>query len=118
MAVRVENGVAVNFGTFGAETTVTHARVSVGTNILTTRPLANQRTIANGGQAEFAVGAIDLVFPANQLENAGLNALLELALDGSNAMLVDLLTNANTVVTTAGYSQQSVTNWTRNNEAD
>ena len=77
-----------------------------------------QRTIAANGQAEFAIGEIDLVFPANQLVNAGLNALIALALNGTNALNIDLLTNATTVVTTSGYNQQSATNWTRSEEAD
>ena len=118
MAIRVQNGAVINFGTFDAETTVTHARVTYGTDIVTTRPLTTQRTVAANGQAEFAVGEIDLVFPANELVNAGLNAILADAFDGSNAFLVDLLTAADTVVNTAGYSQQSVTNWTRMEEAD
>ena len=118
MAVRIQNGATVNFGAFGAQTTVTHARVQVGGSTLTIRPLDNQRTIVANGQAEFPAGDIDLVIPANELENPGLNALLALALNGANAMAVDLMVNANDVVTVGGYSQQSVTNWTLNNEAD
>ena len=118
MAVRVSNTNAVNFGTFDAETTVTHARALVGSDIITTRPLATQRTIAANGQAQFDAGEIDLVFPANELENAGLNALLALALDGTNALTIKLLTNATTEVTTTGYDDQDVAAWTRANEAD
>lgn len=118
MAVRIQNSGAVNFGTFGAETVVTHGRLTVGSGILTTRPLTAQRTIANGGQAEFAIGEIDVVIPANELVNEGLNALLALALNGTNAILVDLMTAADTVVATTGYSQQSVTGWSLTNEAD
>ena len=75
MAVRIENTGVLNFGTFLAQAVVTHARAQVGTAILATRPLTTTRTIAVGGQAEFAIGEIDLLFPANELENAGLNAL-------------------------------------------
>ena len=118
MAIRVQNGATVNFGTFAAETTVTHSRITYGGEIVTTRPLTTPRTVAVGGQAEFAVGEIDLVFPANELVNAGLNAILAEAFDGTNAFLVDLLTDATTVVTDTGYSQQSEANWTRTEEAD
>ena len=120
MAVRVSNGAAVNFGTFAAETTVTHARVRVGTAILVTRALTTQRTIQANGQGQFDTGELDLVFPigSDGFANAGLNALLALALDGSNALNVQLMTDDSTVVTTAGYSDQDVTNWTRANEAD
>ena len=118
MAIRIENTNAVNFGTFDAETTVTHARALVGSDILTTRPLATQRTIAANGQAQFDAGEIDLVFPSNQMENAGYNALLALALDGTNALTIKLLTDATTEVTTTGYDDQDVTAWTRTPEAD
>lgn len=118
MAVRIQNSGVVGFGTFATQTTVTHARVSVGSAVLTTRPLTTSRTIGAGGSAQFAIGEIDLVFPANQLDNAGLNALLALALNGTNALNVDLMTSATNVVATSGYSQQAVTGWSRSNEND
>lgn len=118
MAVRIENGAIVNFGTFAAQTTVTHARALVGSAILTTRPLATARTIAANGQAEFAIGEIDLVFPANQMSNAGLNALLAWALDGTNELIIRLMTSSTVEVSTSGYSEQDVSNWTRANESD
>ena len=118
MAVRIQNGAVVNFGTFVDETTVTHARLRVGSSLLTTRQLNNARTVAAGGQAQFNVGDIDLVFPAGEFENAGLNALLALALDGSNAITIDAMTSSNNVVNTSGYSQQATANWSRSNEVD
>ena len=118
MAVRIQNGAVLNFGTLLASTTITNARIMYGANIVTTRPLTTNRTIGAGGQAQFSVGEIDLVFPANQLVNAGYNAILAEAFDGTNAFLVDLLTDATTVVTTTGYSQQSSANWPLSNEAD
>ena len=118
MAVRIENANAVNFGTFDTETDVSHARALVGNAVLTTRPLNTPRTIAANGQAQFDAGEIDFVFPANQFENAGYNALLGLALNGTNALTVKLLTDATTEVTTPGYDDQDVAAWTRANEAD
>ena len=118
MAVRIENTGVENFGTFLAQAVVTHARAQVGSAILTTRPLATQRTIAVGGQAEFAVGEIDFVFPANQLENAGYNALLALALDGTNSLTVKLMTSSTVEVAVSGYDDQDVTGWGRTNESD
>ena len=118
MAVRIENGAAINFGTFEAETEITHGRISVGNAVLTTRPLANARTIAADGQAQFDVGEIDLIIQAGDLDNAGLNALLALALDGNNELNIDAMTSAADVVDTNGYSQQSTANWNLSNEDD
>ena len=118
MAVRIENGEAINFGTLAAETVITHGRVSVGNVVLVTRPLATNRTIAANGQAEFAIGDIDLLFPANEYENGGYQDLLELAFDGTNSFNIDAMTDATTVVATSGYSQQSSANWTTSTESD
>ena len=118
MAVRVQTSAVENFGTFADETTVTHAMARVGAAVLTTRPLVAARTVAAGGQAEFAAGEIDLVFPKGQLEDAGLSALLALAFDGAHAVTIDLMTSSNAVVTTAGYVAQAVTGWSRSTESD
>ena len=118
MAVRAENGTALNFGVFATETVVTHARVSVGNAELATRPLTTSRTIEAGGQARFPIGNIDLVFPANQLENAGLNGILAEYFDGTNTLVIDLMTSSTNVVTTSGYSQQSSADWDLSNEND
>ena len=119
MAVRAQNGAVETFGTFAAETTVTHGRIRVGTVTLTVRPLATQRTIAANGEAEFAIGAIDLLFPSGaQAEDDGLSAFIALALDGTNALNVDLMTDDSTVVSDSGYSQQAVTDWDLSTETD
>ena len=118
MAVRVENTGIVNFGTLTAETTVTHARLSVGAQELVTRQLAAPRTVDAGGQLQFNVNEIDLLFPSNVFENAGYSALLAFAFNGINALKVDILTDANTVVATQGYVSRNVTGWRRTTEAD
>ena len=59
-----------------------------------------------------------LLFPSNQLNDAGYEDLLDLAFDGSNSFNVDLLTSASQVVSVSGYSQQQVTAWTTSTEAD
>ena len=41
-----------------------------------------------------------------------------LALDGTNEIDVDLMTDSTTVVTASGYAQQAVANWTRATETD
>ena len=118
MAVRIQNGAKINHGTLASETVVTHGRLRVGNANLAIRPLSSSVTVAAGGQLEFDIGDIDIVFPANEAENAGLNALLALALDGTNELNVDGMTSSSAVITTSGYSQQSTANWTRSNESD
>lgn len=118
MAVRVQNSEVINFGTLATETAITHGRLSVGANVLTTRPLTTNRTVAAGGQAQFDIGEIDLFFPSNQLENAGYNALLALAFDGTNSLNIDAMTDASTVVAASGYSQQSSADFDLTNESD
>ena len=60
-----------------------------------------------GGQAEFAIGAIDFVFPSNVFEDAGMEDLYGLAFDGTNSFNIDLLTDANTVVAVSGLRAAS-----------
>ena len=118
MAVRVSNGAAENFGTFATEVDVSHFRGTIGTTEFFTAALTTARTVAADGQAEFAIGELDLLFPSGDFGDAGYSAFLALALDGTNVVLVDLLTDATTVVSASGYSQQDVTNWTRATEVD
>ena len=116
MAIRVQNGEAINFGTLVAETVITHARVGFGSATLTTRPLDTDRTVAAGGQAEFAIGEIDLVFPSGQMEDDGISAAW--ALYFAQNVWIDAMTSSTDVVATTGYSQQTSSIWGRTQEAD
>ena len=91
MAVRIQNGGTINFGTFGAGATITHFRLLVGAVNLAIAAVDTSRVIANGGQAQFSTGAIDVVLPSNDLNNAGYRAFIDLALNGTNAILVDAM---------------------------
>ena len=86
--------------------------------MLFTIALTTSRTIAASGEAEFAIGDLDIVFQSEDLEDAGYSAFLALALDGTNALDIDIMTDDSTVVSASGYAQQAVTNWTRATEAD
>ena len=116
MAVRVQNGESLNFGTFSAEVTVTHARVGFGSQTLVVRPLATDRTVAAGREPEFLAGDIQLVFPSGEMEDTGLSALLGTYF--SQAVWVDLMTDPLTVVSDSGYSQQTSSTWNRSVESD
>ena len=52
------------------------------------------------------------------MENAGLNALLALAIDGTNAITIKLMTSSTVEVAVSGYSDQDVTDWDLSNESD
>lgn len=116
MAVRVENGEVLNFGVFGADATVTHARVGFGTTTLVSAALGKERSVPSGASLEFAVGDIDLVFPSGDMEDDGLSAVL--ALYFAQEVWVDLMTDSSTVVSVSGYSQQTSSTWTRSVESD
>ena len=116
MAIRVQNGGNINFGVLLAETIITHARVGFGSNDLTVRSLLTTRTIAIGGQAQFDIGEIDLVFRAGDMLDPGLSDLLNLYF--SQAVYIDAMTSLTDVVATSGYSQQTSNNWSRTQESD
>ena len=59
-----------------------------------------------------------MLFPSADLDDAGYNALLALALDGTNAITVKLMTSSTVEVADSGYSDRAVTSWTRANETD
>ena len=116
MATRVQNESVVNFGTLATETVITHARVGFGANELTVQPLATPRTVVAGGEAEFGIGEIDLVFPSGDMQDAGMSDLL--ALYFAQDLWVDGMTDDSTVVVASGYSQQTSSDWARTQEAD
>ena len=118
MAVRIENGAVENFGDVTASTTITHFRGLIGSAVLFTATLTTQRTIAAGRSAEFAIGELDVLFPSADLDDAGYNALLALALNGTNAVTIKLMTSSTVEVADSGYSDRAVTSWTRANETD
>ena len=118
MAVRASNGAVENFGDVTAAVTITHFRGLVGSAVLFTATLTTQRTVAAGRSAEFAIGELDILFPSADLDDAGYNALLALALDGTNAITVKLMTDSTTEVADSGYSDRDVVSWTRANETD
>lgn len=116
MAIRVENGAAVEFGPLDTETVVTHARVGFGSQVLVVRSLASNKTVPANRTAVFDIGDIDLVFPSGQLEDDGLTEVLKLYF--AQNVWIDIMTDDSTVVSAGGYSQQTLNNWTRTKEND
>ena len=116
MAIRVENGAAVNFGNAGGSVTITHVRLRFGTQNLIVKALTTQRILSTGDPMVFAQGDIDLVFPSGDFEDAGLQAVLTLYFN--QQVLIDAMTDASTVVAVACYSQQMTNDWDYSTEAD
>ena len=114
MTIRVQNSSIINFGTLTAQTSITHARVGFGSNALTVRPLQTAQTVAAGGQAQFDTGEIDLIFPNGQMLDDGLEDLVELYFEQN--VWIDAMTDSSTVVTTSGYSQQTLNTWSLSQE--
>ena len=117
MAVRVENGEALAFGTFAAEAEVTHFRVTRGAHRLVDgRPLASAVTVGANEGCQFAEGEIDLLFPANELEDAGLKQMIDA--EFAHSITVDLMTDATTLVAVSGYAAASSSDWDTSVESD
>ena len=117
MAIRIQNGEILNFGTFAAAARVTHARVGrSGSTTMVTKALTTPRSIAINGSAQFAIGEIDLVYPKNDMNDAGMKDMLDYHF--ARSQVVELMTSSSVVVAVTGYSNQSSTSWTSSIESD
>ena len=116
MAIRAEPTGQITFGRLAAETTATHGRVMRGNKALLVRELTDPVTVAANGQLVIDAGAIDIVFPAGELMNDGIEDAWQDYFD--SGVQVDLMTDAVTVIATSGYSQQTHSAWTLTQEAD
>ena len=119
MAVRIENTNEIDFGDVAdAEVTMTHARVSVGTDVLAIRAVTTTRVIPVGEAMKFDAAEMDLLVRSGEFEDAGFQALLELALEGTNELTFDAMTSSTAVVSDSGYSQQTTAAFDFSTEAD
>ena len=116
MTVRVQNAANMNFGTFGAATTVTHARIKDGNTVLGTRALSASVTIPQNREFQIPANSLDFVFPEGHFSDAGMQEIAEAYFTSSKQLEVELLTNANTEVTTSGYSSQTTSSWSISTE--
>ncbi len=123
MAIRVENGAGLNFGTFGAAATVSHIRIRRGSDDgqPVVKALGTPVTVAVNEQFAINPGNLDIVYPAGDLTNAHMLALVEgyWGTTGSRtSMEIDAMTDASTVVSVSGYAQQSTNDWDVTQEND
>ena len=117
MAVRVQSADDLEFGTMAAEVTVSHYRIMKGSTVVTIDELASTQTIAVGDPLRMPSGLLDIVYKAGELDNAGLLAMVTDYWDGET-FAVDILTDASTVVSDSGYTQQSRSNFAISQEND
>lgn len=119
MAIRVQTQADIGFGNAGAQVTMTHVRVRRVNN--PQRPIVKQLVapvvVLAGSPMQLPSGLLDIVYPAGDLGNTHMRGLVD-PYWNNVTMQVDMLTDANTVVAVAGYSQQTYSNWAISEEAD
>ena len=117
MAIRVQLGQDLSFGTMSAEVVATHGRFQKAGAVPVVKQLAAAVTVAAGRPARVPAGMLDVVYPAGELTNAHVRAVVEPYWDGETFQ-IDLMTDANTVVNDSGYGQQTNNDWDISEEAD
>ena len=122
MAVRVQNGADINFGTFGAAATVTHVRVRRASD--DGQPVVAQLSasvaVASDEQFQIDEGNLDFLYPSGDMGDTHMQAVVEAywGSGGSLSMEIDAMTDATTVVSVSGYSQQTFGDWDVSTETD
>ena len=97
-----------------------HARAGAG-GLAHPRDAAACNGAHGGGrrrQLQFSAGDIDFIFKKHQLVDVGLEALLELAFDGTNEVTVVGMTSSSVEISASGYSDQDVSEWSLSIEND
>lgn len=118
MAIRVQTQADVVFGTMAAAVTATHGRFQKAAGLVSVvRPLAANVTAAAGERLRIPSGMLDVVYPAGQLTNTHMLAVVNPYWEGETFQL-DLMTDDSTVIADGGYSQQTYSNWAISQEAD
>ena len=117
MAIRVQTQDAVVFGFMDGAVVATHARFQKAGAAPVVRQLTAPINVAADERLRIPSGELDVIYPANDLSNAHMLAIVQPYWDGEDIML-DLMTDANTVIADSGYSQQTYSNWSITAEAD
>ena len=118
MAIRVEPGAAMLFGIMAdASVTATHGRFQKAGADPVVRPLTASVTAAVGERLRIPTTMFDVVYPAGELNNDHMDAVVRAWWDGATIQ-VDLMTDDSTVVADSGYSQATHSAWAFTSEAD
>ena len=117
MAIRVQTQDALVFGFMDAGVVATHARFQKADAVPVVKQLAAPVNVAADERLRIPVGMLDVVYLAGELTNAHVMVIVQPYWDGETFQ-VDLMTDANTVIADAGYSQQVYSNWNITAEPD
>ena len=117
MAIRVQTQDIMVFGILEADTAVTHGRVQKAGAAPVVRALSAAVNVAAGERLRISTGMFDIVYPAGQLNNVHMMAIVSPYWAGETFQ-VDMMTDTNTVVATTGYAQQEYSNWSITAESD
>ena len=117
MAIRVEPSADLIFGVMAGAVAVTHVRVQKASAAAVVRPIGSTLNVPAGGQLQIPSTMFDIIYPDGQLSRAHMMALVNSYWDGETFQ-IDCMTDANTVVADANYSQQTHNSWTITGEND
>ena len=118
MAVRVRNSAVLDFGIVTADVTATHIR-GQRTDDTDDGFLIDAVDVAAeaGNRLTVPIGGVNVLFPDGGISRH-LNRSMVDAFFANEAYQIDLLTDASTVVSVGGYSQQSHSAWNITEQAD
>lgn len=117
MAIRIEPNADVAFGIMTAEVVVTHVMFQKAGANPVVKQLSSSLTVAAGRRLRLQDTHFDVVYPSGELTDAHMKAVVDPYWVGQTIQL-DCLTNATTVVSDSGYSQQTHDGWTSTTESD
>ena len=117
MAIRVQTQDALVFGFMDTAVVATHARFQKADAVPVVKQLSAPVNVAADERLRIPVGMLDVVYVAGELTNAHVMVVVQPYWDGETFQ-VDLMTDANTVIADAGYSQQTYSNWSITAEVD
>lgn len=112
MSVKVTSQSAINFGTLTNGATVTHIRFrrASDNSAPVVHPLDSAITVGAGRILSIPSGEFSVTYPNGDLTNDHMEALVR-GYWNNTAMEIDAMTSGTNVVTDAGYSQASYSNW-------
>lgn len=105
MAIRLKNTNALEFGTFTG-VRITHWRIRQGNTLVVQKAFGEAIQLDAFRSVEFAADGLQLLYKAEDGDNAGLMAMLTPYF--AMAMTIDLMTSTTAVVSTTGYASVTV----------
>ena len=117
MAIRVQTQDNLVFGFMDAVVVATHARFQKAGAIPVVKQLSAPVNVAADERLRIPTGMLDVVYLRGELTNEHIMVIVQPYWDGETFQ-VDLMTDANTIISDAGYLQQTYSNWNITAEPD